>query len=62
LVAKIFGYVYLVVGILGLFINDVLGLIHLTLVDTIIHFVVAIIALYVGYKSTKEVKNNTFTA
>lgn len=51
LFAKVFGIVYLLVGVLGLFVTDIMGLIHLMPADNIIHFVIAIAALYFGFKS-----------
>jgi uncharacterized membrane protein HdeD (DUF308 family) len=51
LFSKVFGVVYLLVGVLGLFVTDVMGLIHLMPADNVIHFVVAIAALYIGFKS-----------
>lgn len=48
LFAKIFGVIYLLVAVIGLFTRDVLGLIILEPADTIIHFVFAIVSMVIG--------------
>jgi hypothetical protein len=53
--AKVFGIIYLLVGIVGIFINDFIGM-TLTVSGTIIHFVIALIALYVGFARNKAVQ------
>jgi membrane associated rhomboid family serine protease len=51
LVAKLFGVVYLLIGAVGLITSDLFGLVTLTGADTAIHFVVAVAALYAGFRS-----------
>lgn len=52
LFAKIFGVVYLLVGILGLFVDTFIG-IHFLPADNILHFVIAFASLYVGFAAPK---------
>lgn len=58
--AKIFGFVYLLVAILGLFIDDFLGITFLP-ADNILHFVIAFASVYVGFNSPAS-KSNTQAA
>ncbi len=51
---RLFGALYLVVGIVGLFIPNFLGLIPLDPADTVIHFVLAIASLAVGFAVPSE--------
>lgn len=60
-VAKIFGFVYLVVGLLGLFVHNVLNLVILMPADTVIHFVLAIAFLYIGFNKASA-QNQSATA
>src|SRR5262249_8138666 len=52
LTCKIFGIVLVVVGIVGFFRHDLLGL-HLTTIHNIVHLVTAAIALYFGFASSE---------
>ena len=52
LFAKVFGFVYLLVGVLGLFVDHFIG-IHFLPADNILHFVIAFASLYVGFASSK---------
>lgn len=49
--AKIFGFVYLLVAILGLFMHDFAGIIFL-MADNILHFIIAFASIYVGFASS----------
>lgn len=49
LYAKIFGVVYLLVAGAGLFTSNLLGLIPLMPADTVLHFVLAVAALWIGF-------------
>jgi hypothetical protein len=60
LAAKIFGAVYLLVAVLGLFTRDVLGLVMLMPADTVLHFIIAVAALVVGFGGkAKESANHS---
>jgi hypothetical protein len=48
LISKIIGIVLLLVGIVGFFIQELLGL-HLTFIHNIIHLATAVVALYFGF-------------
>jgi len=50
-----FGVVYAAVAISGLFTTDIFGLITVTPAIEIVHFVVAVLALFVGIKSSQPV-------
>lgn len=49
--AKIFGVIYTVVFLVGLFTQDILG-INLLPADDVLHVIIAIVLLYVGFKTT----------
>lgn len=53
LFAKVFGFVYLLVGILGLFVDEFLGM-HFLPADNILHFAIALSSLYVGFAKPKH--------
>jgi uncharacterized membrane protein HdeD (DUF308 family) len=59
LYARVFGFVYLALAVVGLFTHNFLGLLMLDMDDTIIHFVFAILALYIGFRTpiTQSQKN-----
>ncbi|MCI0664354.1 MAG: DUF4383 domain-containing protein [Acidobacteria bacterium] len=46
-ICKIFGAVLLVVGIVGFFMHDLLGL-HLTMIHNVVHILTGLVALYFG--------------
>jgi hypothetical protein len=48
LFSKVFGLVYLLVAILGLFTHEFLGIMFLV-ADNILHFIIAFASLYVGF-------------
>ncbi|MDR7074254.1 DUF4383 domain-containing protein [Fictibacillus barbaricus] len=50
LYAKVFGAVYLLVAILGLFMHDFAGIMFM-IATNILHFVIAFASLYVGFAS-----------
>lgn len=50
---KIFGFIYLIVAILGFFLAGNLILFHVNMADNILHFVIAAVALYLGF--TKKI-------
>lgn len=52
LVAKVFGFMYLFVAILGLFMDNIFGLMMATPAIQVVHFAVSALALYVGFKKT----------
>ncbi|WNB93019.1 DUF4383 domain-containing protein [Bacillus sp. NEB1478] len=58
LFAKVFGSVYLLVAILGLFMHDFAGIMFMAATN-ILHFIIAFATLYVGFASTssKEATN-----
>ncbi|TCP30018.1 uncharacterized protein DUF4383 [Scopulibacillus darangshiensis] len=58
LVAKIFGFIYLVVFIVGLFTQDILGIMLLP-ADDVLHVIIAAVLLYVGFKSASVTTNRT---
>jgi len=53
---QIFGIVYALVAILGFFYGDgdILGIVSSNLADTILHIVIAAVALYFGFASSAE--------
>ncbi len=51
--AKVFGFIYLLVGILGLFVDNFIG-IHFLPADNILHFIIAFSSLYVGFSGGKS--------
>jgi uncharacterized membrane protein HdeD (DUF308 family) len=61
LAAQIFGVIYGIVAIFGLFLHNIFGLIESTGTIEVIHFIIAIAALYVGFRdisrSAKKGKN-----
>jgi uncharacterized membrane protein HdeD (DUF308 family) len=56
--SKIFGSIYLLVAIIGLFTDELLG-IHLLMADNILHFIIAIACLYVGYAASKSLSKSS---
>jgi hypothetical protein len=48
LFAKVFGFVYLLVAILGLFTHEFIGIMFMA-ADNILHFIIAFASLYVGF-------------
>ncbi|MXQ52464.1 DUF4383 domain-containing protein [Shimazuella alba] len=52
-VSIIFGVVYAAVAILGLFMTDIFGLLTVTPAIEVIHFVLALLSLFVGFKSSQ---------
>jgi uncharacterized membrane protein HdeD (DUF308 family) len=52
--AKLFGFIYLLLGVAGFFIQDVAGLVHLTLTDSVIHLALALVTLWLGFRSADE--------
>ncbi|RDI38497.1 DUF4383 domain-containing protein [Falsibacillus pallidus] len=50
LYAKVFGFVYLLVAILGLFTHEFAGIIFL-ISDNILHFIIAFASIYIGFAS-----------
>src|ERR1700730_1137389 len=56
--AKIFGVIYLLVGIVGLFTNDLFGLIMLMPLDTVIHFLIGFVSLYLGFNAASTTSIN----
>jgi hypothetical protein len=57
-VSIIFGVVYAAVAVFGLFTTDMFGLISVTPAIEVVHFVVAVLALFVGIKSTKPITSS----
>ncbi|WP_156877591.1 hypothetical protein [Shimazuella kribbensis] len=55
--AIIFGIVYTFVAVLGLFMDNIFGLIMVTLLIEVIHFVVAILASVVDFIGKKSISN-----
>lgn len=51
--SKIFGFIYLLVAILGLFTHNFIG-IHFLTGDNILHFVIAFVSIYIGFASAKR--------
>lgn len=49
--AKIFGIVYLLVAVLGLFVSEVAGLVLLP-ADNVLHFIIAFASIYAGFASS----------
>ncbi|GGG04711.1 DUF4383 domain-containing protein [Paenibacillus abyssi] len=47
--AQALGIVFMAMAVLGFFIKDLFGLMHVALAENILHFVVGAIALYLGY-------------
>ncbi len=58
LFAKVFGFVYLGVAVLGLFTHEFLGIVFL-LADNILHFLIAFASIYVGFAATSKSKNTS---
>lgn len=50
--SKIFGYIYLIVSVLGLFVHNIGGYLYLLPADNILHFILTVAFLYVGYRSS----------
>lgn len=49
-VARVFGAIYLLTAILGLFMDNVFGLFMSTAAINVIHFIIAALTLYAGFK------------
>lgn len=62
LVAKIFGLVYLLVAILGLFMDNIFGLVMVTPAIEVIHFLVALLALVVGFTNVGSSTDKNMTS
>ena len=58
-ICKIFGAVLLVVGIVGFFLHDLLGL-HLTMIHNVVHILTGLVALYFGV-SGSDASARTFS-
>jgi hypothetical protein len=55
LFAKVFGVVYAVVAILGLFMGSpILGLVHANMADHVLHVALAAIFLFLGFGGSKD--------
>ncbi|RDI45444.1 DUF4383 domain-containing protein [Falsibacillus pallidus] len=54
--AKIFGFVYLLVGIIGMFTHEFAGIIFL-FADNILHFLIAFASIYIGFSSSSMLRN-----
>lgn len=52
-VSIIFGVIYAAIAVLGLFKTDLFGLFTVTPTVEVIHFLVAILALFVGFKASQ---------
>ena len=50
---KIFGIVYLIVTLLGLFTGTVLNLFAVNMADNVLHIVITLFALYYGFRGEK---------
>ncbi|ASN03529.1 DUF4383 domain-containing protein [Virgibacillus necropolis] len=48
--AKVFGIVYLLVAVIGLFVTEIAGLVLLP-ADNVLHFIIAFASIYVGFAS-----------
>lgn len=48
---KMFGMLFALIAILGFALNGNLGFLHVSLASSFFHFIIAIIALYLGYTS-----------
>ncbi|UZJ78240.1 hypothetical protein [Fictibacillus sp. KU28468] len=46
--AKVFGFVYLLVAILGLFTHEFAG-IHFLAADNVLHFIIAFVSIFTGF-------------
>ena len=57
-VSIVFGVVYGAVAIYGLFTSDIFGLIDVTPTIEIVHFAVAVLAIFVGIRSTQPVASS----
>lgn len=57
LFAKVFGFIYLLVAIVGLFTHEFAGIFFL-LADNIVHFIIAFDSLYVGFASSASKSKN----
>lgn len=60
--SRMIGYVYAIVAVLGLFVHNVLGVIMLMPSDTILHFVIALASLYVGYRNFSRTEDRQVSA
>lgn len=49
---NVFGIVYLLLGIIGLFTTNLWGIMNLEVAGTVIHFILAAVYLFMGYKGT----------
>lgn len=49
-VARVFGAIYLLASILGLFMDNIFGLFMSTAATDVIHFIIAVLTLYAGFK------------
>ncbi|WP_430788949.1 DUF4383 domain-containing protein [Virgibacillus flavescens] len=48
--AKVFGFIYLLVAVIGLFVTEIAGLVLLP-ADNVLHFIIAFASIYVGFAS-----------
>ncbi|WP_163103435.1 DUF4383 domain-containing protein [Peribacillus alkalitolerans] len=55
--SKIFGFIYLLVAVLGLFTHEFIG-IHFLMADNVLHFIIAFASLYVGFASAKALSQS----
>ncbi|MCH5585544.1 DUF4383 domain-containing protein [Shimazuella sp. AN120528] len=60
-VSIIFGIVYGAVAVIGLFTTDIFGLVSATPTIEVVHFLAAILALFVGFKASKPVAESQTT-
>lgn len=54
--AQVVGVLYMLLAVLGVFVKDLFGLMHVGLSDNILHFLVGAIALYFGYVLVEETR------
>jgi hypothetical protein len=57
-VAIVFGVLYTLVAVLGLFVKDIFGLITVTPSMEVLHFLFGVLTLFVGLKATQSATKN----
>lgn len=54
--SQVVGVLYMLLAVLGVFVKNLFGLMHVGIADNVLHFVVGAIALYFGYVLVEETR------
>ena len=61
LFARVLGVVYVLMGIVGFFVPELFGMMHVEWADNVLHLVVGAAALYLGFTAADSIKRAKFS-